>query len=143
MRLTSFSDFGLRILMVLAHDPSRSFTTSEIAEAFGISRHHLTKVVGSLAEAGFVTTKRGAAGGFRLARPPEQIRLGDVIRELEADLPLVECFRSDGGTCRLSPGCALKPRLADGWNAFVAELNRSTLSQYAVPLPGPRPVLNG
>jgi Rrf2 family transcriptional regulator, nitric oxide-sensitive transcriptional repressor len=135
MRLSSFSDFGLRILMVLADDPSRSCTTKEIAAVFGLSRHHLTKVVGALAEAGFIITQRGAAGGFRLARPPEQVRLGDVIRELEAGLPLVECFRADGGSCRLAPGCRLKPRLNAGWNAFIAELNKSTLAECAAPLP--------
>jgi Rrf2 family transcriptional regulator, nitric oxide-sensitive transcriptional repressor len=139
MRLTSFTDFGLRVLMVLAADPARSFTTGEIAQAFGISRHHLTKVVGALAEAGFVITQRGASGGFRLARTPEEIRLGEVILRLEAGMPLVECFRADSGACRLGPGCALKPRLAAGWSAFIEEMNKSALADCAAPLPGAEP----
>ena len=71
MRLTSYTDFGLRALMRLAGEPDRSFTTDEIAGEFEISRHHLIKVVRGLAEAGYVKTQRGAAGGFRLARPAQ------------------------------------------------------------------------
>ena len=136
MRLTAFTDFGLRVLMVLAGDPGRSFTTAEIAGAFGISRNHLTKVVAALAQAGFVATQRGQGGGFRLARPADELRLGDVIRHLEAGQPLVECFRADGGACRLAPDCRLRHRLAAGWAAFLAELDRTTLAQCTADLPG-------
>ena len=99
MRLTTYTDFGLRALMRLAAEPDRSFTSDEIASEFEISRHHLIKVVRGLAEAGYVRTQRGAAGGFRLARPAGSITLGEVVRDLEEDQPLVECFRADGGGC--------------------------------------------
>ncbi|WP_225714389.1 RrF2 family transcriptional regulator [Bradyrhizobium semiaridum] len=80
MRLTSFTDFALRALMRLAGEPGRSFATGEIAAEFGISRNHLAKVVRDLAEAGFIATQRGAGGGFVLARPPETVTLGEVVR---------------------------------------------------------------
>jgi Rrf2 family nitric oxide-sensitive transcriptional repressor len=131
MRLTTFTDYGLRALMRLAGDPDRVFTTDEIANEFAISRNHLTKVVRVLAAAGFVATQRGAGGGFRLARPAQAIRLGDVVRRLEARHALVECFRSDGGSCVLTPGCRLKGRLAAAKDAFLAELDRSTLADCA------------
>src|SRR5919201_3274702 len=99
MRLTLFTDFALRTLMRLAGEPARSFATSEIAAEFGISRNHLAKVVRDLADAGFITTQRGVGGGFALARRPEAITLGAVVRALEGDSALVECFRSDGGDC--------------------------------------------
>ena len=112
MRLTSFTDFALRALMRLASEPTRSFATNEIAAEFGISRNHLAKVVRDLADGGFISTQRGAGGGFSLARPPQTITLGEVVRALEARHALVECFRDDGGSCVLTPRCRLKARLA-------------------------------
>lgn len=130
MRLTSFTDFGLRALMRLAGEPDRLFTVAEIAGEFGISRDHLTKIVRDLARAGFVLTQRGAAGGFRLARPAESVTVGAVVRALETG-PLVECFAADGGRCALLPGCRLKSRLAAAREAFLAELDRTTLAECA------------
>lgn len=138
MHLTAFTDFGLRALMRLAGDPGRTFTTDEIATEFAISRHHLTKVVRDLARAGYIATQRGAGGGFRLARPAAAIRLGDVVRDLEQRQALVECFRADGGACALTPRCRLKGRLAAAREAFLRELNASTLADCAYPQsPGP------
>ena len=99
MRLTAFTDYGLRALMRLAGEPERLFTTEEIANELAISRNHLTKVVRELADAGFVATLRGSGGGFRLARPAAEISIGEVVRRLEARHAIVECFRSDGGDC--------------------------------------------
>ncbi len=131
MRLTSFTDFGLRALMRLAGAPDRSFTTDEMAREFAISRNHLTKVVGDLARAGYVATQRGAGGGFRLARPADTIRIGAVIRSLEARSVLVECFQGDGGACVLTPRCRLKGRLAAAREAFLRTLDETTLAECA------------
>lgn len=133
MRLTSFTDFALRALMRLAGEPARSFSTNEIATEFGISRNHLIKVVRDLAEGGFVTTQRGIGGGFRLARPPQSITLGEVVRALEQRHALVECFRDDGGSCLLKPHCRLKLRLAAAREAFMRELDTTTLAECAYP----------
>ena len=129
MRLTSFTDFGLRALMRLAGELGRLFTAAEIADEFGISREHLTKVVSELARAGFVRTRRGAAGGFQLALEADRIRIGDVVRRLEGRQALVECFQEGGGGCRLTPCCSLKGKLAAAREAFLDELNRSTLAE--------------
>lgn len=131
MRLTAFTDYGLRALMRLAAEPERVFSTEDIAREFSISRNHLTKVVRDLADAGFVKTQRGAGGGFRLARPPDHIRLGDVVRRLEARHAMVECFRADGGACVLTPTCRLKGKLAEASRAFLAELDKTTLAECA------------
>lgn len=131
MRLTAFTDFALRALMRLAAEPSRSFSTNEIATEFGISRNHLIKVVRDLANGGFVSTQRGAGGGFRLARPPQSITLGEVVRALEQRHALVECFRKDGGGCLLMPRCRLKARLAAAREAFMRELDTTTLAECA------------
>ena len=133
MRLTSFTDFALRALMRLAGEPARWFATNEIATEFGISRNHLAKVVRDLADGGFISTQRGAGGGFTLARPPQSITLGEVVRALEARHALVECFRDDGGTCVLTPRCRLKARLAAAREAFMRELDATTLAECAYP----------
>jgi Rrf2 family transcriptional regulator, nitric oxide-sensitive transcriptional repressor len=135
MRLTAFTDFGLRALMRLAGEPERSFSTNEIATEFRISRNHLTKVVRDLAESGFVTTQRGVGGGFRLARPAQSIRLGEVVRALEQRHATVECFRADGGACVLTARCRLKARMAGAREAFLRELDATTLAECAYPGP--------
>jgi len=135
VQLTSFTDYGLRILMRLAGDPERSFTTDALAREFALSRHHLQKVVQALGRAGFVATRRGAGGGFRLATPPAAVTVGAVVRRLEAPQPLVECFRDDGGACVLTPRCALRHRLARAHEAFLAELDRTTLADCLYPSP--------
>jgi len=133
MRLTAFTDFALRALMRLAGEPTRSFATNEIATEFGISRNHLAKVVRNLADGGFITTQRGVGGGFSLARPPQAITLGEVVRALEARHALAECFRDDGGSCVLMPRCRLKVRLAAAREAFMRELDGTTLAECAYP----------
>ena len=133
MRLTMFTDFALRALMRLAGEPTRSFATNEIASEFNISRNHLAKVVRDLADGGFITTQRGAGGGFSLARPPQSITIGEVVRALEARQALVECFRGDGGACALTPRCRLKMRLAAAREAFMRELDATTLAECAYP----------
>ncbi len=135
MRLTAFTDFGLRALMRLAAEPGRSFTSDEIAGEFAISRHHLIKVVRALADAGYVETRRGAGGGFHLARPAEAITLGQVVRHLERDQPMVECFRADGGNCVLTPHCRLRKRLSAAREAFLDALDATTLAECAWPAP--------
>ncbi len=135
MRLTAFTDFALRALMRLAHDPERSFTAEEISSEFSISRNHLTKVVRDLAAHGFVVTQRGAGGGFRLARPAVSIGIGDVVRALESRQALVECFRADGGACALTPKCRIRSKLAAAREAFFRELDASTLAEFAYPAP--------
>jgi Rrf2 family nitric oxide-sensitive transcriptional repressor len=132
MRLTAFTDYGLRALMRLAGEPERVFTTEEIAKEFAISRNHLTKVVRELADAGFVATHRGGRGGFRLARSPEAISIGAIVRRLEARHAIVECFRADGGNCVLTPRCRLKARLKHASEAFLKDLDRTSLADCAV-----------
>ena len=131
MRLTAFTDFGLRALMLLAAEPERSVTTEALAEELRISRHHLTKVLRVLSEAGIVATQRGKGGGLRLARDPEGVSLGEIVRLLEARQALVECFRPDGGGCVLTPGCRLKGKLAAAEEAFLRSLDATPLADCA------------
>ncbi len=133
MRLTSFTDFGLRVLMRLAGEPDRAFTTAELADEFRVSRNHLAKVISALAGAGYLETRRGGAGGARLARPASDIRLGDVVARLEADQALVECFAPGESQCTMMPDCRLRARLTRAAQAFHNDLNRTTLAECLYP----------
>lgn len=132
MRLMNFTDLGLRALMLLGAAPERARTSEDLAQALGVSRHHLVKVLQHLAAAGYVRTVRGVGGGVRLARPAATIRLGAVVALLERDQPLVECFRADGGACPLTPACRLRGALARARAAFLASLDRETLADCIV-----------
>ena len=133
MRLTTFTDFGLRALMRLAAEPDRAHSSAEIAQEFGISRNHLTKAMAALAAAGFVETRRGAGGGAVLARPAETLRLGEIVAALERDTALVECLAPDRGTCVITPICRLKGILAGAELHFIEALNGYSLADCALP----------
>ena len=131
MRLATFTDYGLRILMRLAGTPEKRLSTADLAAQFGVSQHHLTKVVQDLVRVGFITTQRGPGGGLRLARGADEIGLGAVVRHLERRFALVECCQADGGNCVLTPRCHLKPRVLAAQEAFLRDLDRSTVADCA------------
>lgn len=128
MRLTKHSDYALRVLLYLGVTRGRSVSTEEISESFGISTHHLSKVVHKLGRLGLVTIKRGRGGGIELAHPPEEIRLGDVVSKTEPDFALVQCLETGNHDCRLTGACALVPPLQRAHKAFIAALNEHTLA---------------
>lgn len=127
MQLTRFTDYSLRVLIYLGAQPNTLATVSAIASEYGISRHHLTRVVHQLGIKGYIETVRGKGGGFRLARLPGQIKIGDVVRDVETGFEIAECFRPGTSACRLLPACALKPVLAEAGRAFLASLDQYTL----------------
>ncbi|MBJ6371741.1 Rrf2 family transcriptional regulator [Sedimentitalea arenosa] len=132
MRLTSFTDYGLRMLMLMASAPERAYSTAELADAFGLSRNHLAKIMQSLSRGGLIETRRGGGGGAVLARPASEIRLGAVVQHLEQGQALVECFAGDGGNCTIHAQCRLKARLRSAETAFLSDLDRSTLADIAL-----------
>ena len=127
MRLTSFSDCALRVLMYAGTRSDRLITIEETAEVYGISRAHLMKVVNQLTRAGFLKATRGRTGGLALAKCPDKIRLSDVIRATEPDFALVECFTPESN-CLITPRCRLKGVLKEALNSFVETLDRYTLA---------------
>lgn len=135
MRLTQWTDYSLRVLMYCAACEGRALppTVSEIAEAHGISRSHLTKIVMILAAHGWLATTRGRGGGLRLMADPRRLTLGQVIRETEPDLNLVECFDAGSNTCRLDGYCRLKGALGQAMGAFLGVLDGITLADLLTP----------
>lgn len=128
MRLSTYSDYSLRVLMQAALRRPERITVNEVAEAFGISRNHLVKVVHDLGRSGFLQTQRGIGGGFTLARPPEQIRIGDIVRLGEETDTVIECVDKPNRPCRIFPACRLKGVLDEAAEAFFAVLDDYTLA---------------
>lgn len=128
MRLTVYTDYALRVLMYVAVRPDPLPTIGQIADAYQISRNHLMKVVYELGQAGYLETVRGKNGGLRLARRPQEIVLGRLVRETEPDLALVPCFDSTIAQCAITPACRLRGVLAEARAAFLDVLDRHSLS---------------
>lgn len=148
MQLTRHTDYALRVLIHLTVTPAGRATIPEIADTYGLSRNHLMKVVHHLGQGGFVDTQRGRGGGFTLARAPETIRVGDVIRHTEPDMNMADC-----ATCAIRPACGLSGILKAATAAFMAVLDQHSLADAArdraglaaliAALPGPDASLNG
>lgn len=127
MRLSLHADYALRTLMYLAvHDGHRSI--GEIAKSYGISKNHLMKVAQRLVAEGFVDAVRGRTGGLRLARPADQINVGQVARVMEETGNFVECFNPATNACVITPACGLRHVLADALEAFFQHLDRYSLA---------------
>ena len=131
MKLTGFTDFSLRVLIYLAVDTTRGATIVEIADSFGISENHLVKVVHFLGRQGWIDTVRGKGGGIQLAMPPEQVSVGDVVRDTEGAVMAAECFSEGGGHCVISECCRLKDVLGEAVKAFYIVLDSYTLADLA------------
>lgn len=128
MQLTIFTDYGLRALMFLRARPERLCSVREVADHYRISYNHMVKVVHKLARLGYVESVKGKGGGIRLAKGAEKRRLGDIVRSLEPNMDIVECFNKDSNTCLISESCRLKHYIFDAKRAFIATLNEHALS---------------
>lgn len=137
MRLTQWTDYTLRVLMYCAASQHREqpVTITEIAQNYGISRSHLTKIVQELAAQKLLETTRGRGGGMRLNKPAEQINLGAVVRATETDFTIVECFDPANNQCRLSAHCGLKGVLSQAMQAYFAVLDGVTLADLVAARP--------
>ncbi len=128
MRLTSFTDYSLRVLIYAASYPDRLVTITELAEVYGISRNHLMKIVHHLAQRGYIETVRGKGGGLRLAKSPQSLSVGELVRSCESGDTLVECFSEQSNQCRIQPACRLQGIFRDALQGFYRVLDDYTLA---------------
>jgi Rrf2 family nitric oxide-sensitive transcriptional repressor len=128
LHLTLHADYSLRVLLYLAAHSERLVSTQEVSQAYGISKHHLVRVVQTLGRSGFIQVRPGRAGGLSLARGLGEISVGRVVRATEPDFHLVECFDKENNTCPIAPACGLKGVLSEAREAFLAALDRYTLA---------------
>jgi Rrf2 family nitric oxide-sensitive transcriptional repressor len=128
MKLTLYSDLGLRLMMYLALRYGESVTIQEVSERFAISKNHLVKISHQLTKSGLIVSIRGRNGGVKLARAPAEISVDDVLRATEEDFNLVECFGNTKNSCRITGACKLSGVLDAALAAFFAVLRQSTLA---------------
>jgi Rrf2 family nitric oxide-sensitive transcriptional repressor len=140
MQLNDHTDYGLRILITLGASTPRRWSSRDLATAHGLSFSHVQKVVQSLEAAGFVETFRGRGGGVALARLPADVTIGEVVRSLEPHMHLVRCFRPGESGCALDGGCALTKVLIRAKNAFLGELDATTLKDVIEGTPRARQI---
>jgi Rrf2 family nitric oxide-sensitive transcriptional repressor len=133
MQLTAFTDYALRTLMGLGAVAPEKLTMGQLSDAYGISVHHLLKVVNELAALGYVETIRGKSGGARLAKSPAEINIGVLVRQVESDFGVVPCLRAGEAPCVIAPACRLKRLFANATELFLGELDRHTLADLLEP----------
>jgi Rrf2 family transcriptional regulator, nitric oxide-sensitive transcriptional repressor len=131
MRLTTYTDYSLRVLIYLGikHELGRQdlSTISEISRAYDISENHLMKAVYNLAQTPWVESIRGRSGGIRLRQPPAKIVIGDVVRTTEENFYMAECFDKANNQCAITATCQLKHLLSEALNAYLTKLDSATL----------------
>jgi len=131
MKLTSYTNFAMRSLQLAALKSPDLIRVDDVVRVHGLARPHIVKIVHELGVAGYIETQRGRGGGFRLARPAEEIIVGDVVRLTEGPLDLVECFNPENNTCPLIGICKLSRALQEATRAFMAVLDDLTLADIA------------
>jgi len=129
MQLTRYTDYALRVLMYCARKGEERSTIQEIAEFHQISHNHLVKVAHQLGKLGYLKTIRGSGGGILLARSPYKISVGKVVRDVETNFNIVECFDKKTDQCRITPHCGLKGVLARAQKSFLDSLDKVTLAE--------------
>lgn len=138
MKLTLYTDYSLRVLMYLGtRAPDEKVQIDEISDYYNISKNHLTKVVHNLGKLGYVHTVRGRGGGIMLKYKPEDMNIGEVVRNTEDNFYMAECFRPDN-ECVLTPVCGLKFVLNDALENYLKTLDQYTLQDIL-----PKALMNG
>ena len=132
MHLHQKTDYALRMLILLAMERDRQVSVAEGASAYGLSEHHLSKIAQRLRDLGLVSTTRGRHGGLALARAPEAIGVGAVVRGFEEE-SLVECFEPGGGRCAIGRACVLRRALREGEARVLEGLGGYTLADLVAP----------
>jgi len=125
MNLKTQTDYALRVLIYLAYKDSQT-PVEEIANAYGISKDHLVKVVQLLVRHGYLVSRSGRNGGMKLARDPAAMNVGTIVSEIEGRNGVLPCV-TDLNYCNLEPGCALRSALIKAEDAFYETLNKLTV----------------
>ncbi len=137
IRITRETDYGIVLLSRLASVPRPGVQAArELASWAGLPYPMASKILKVLARAGLLVSQRGARGGYSLARPPEQISVGDVIAALEGPIGMTECT-SAPGQCEQEGHCPVRTRWQEISAAVRDFLQRIPLSELlrSTPLP--------
>ena len=142
MRITKRSDLAMRVLMYCAINEGRTVTKAEIAGGCNSSENHTGQVVNRLARNGYLRTIRGRGGGLCLERPAAEISVGEVMRIMESDVPVTECFSANTNSCPLVPSCKLRIGISGAVDAFYGYLDGMSVGDLVAENTGLRETLS-
>ena len=129
MRLNLKTDYALRILLHAARRQGEIITSQEVADTYNITPANVTQIVNALKKKNYLAVKRGRyGGGFTLSAPPEEMFIGNIIKDVEPDLDLVQCFSKERNTCPIIDQCKLAGLMYSGLKAFLDKMNEQTLA---------------
>jgi len=131
LKLTSYTNYALRSLQLAALKTPHLIRVDDVAQLHGLARPHIVKIVYQLGRAGYLETKRGRGGGFTLAKPAQEITVGEVVRLTEGSLDVVECFNPEKNTCPLLGVCNLSNAIKKATAAFIEVLDNITIADIA------------
>lgn len=147
MPITSRSEYGMRAMILLAEQPrDELLSASELSRREHIPLKYLEQLLSELKKGGLVVSFPGARGGYRLARAPEQVTVGEVVRALDGAFAPMSCVHDgpDRTPCAFEEGCKLRPLWSRLYKAVHGVLDETSLSQLAhstprdrAPLPSP------
>lgn len=131
MRLTQQTNYSVRALMYCTANPDKPSKVADIAASFGMSETHLFKIMKVLVDNDLIRTIRGRNGGVVLARPADEITVGEVVRAAEESFQLAECFDSGKQDCPLVMSCGFNGLLHEALEAFMDVLDTKTIADLA------------
>jgi len=120
LRMGKLTDYATVVLASLAQDPARHRAAAELAENTRLSRPTVSKVLKGLQRAGLVISSRGAQGGYRLARRPENITAAQILDVFEGPIAITECSGA-ASRCGIERQC----RVGSGWQRVNAAIRRA------------------
>lgn len=129
MRISTRGEYGLRALMELGLKPGTALSLRDIAERQQVSLDYLEQIMPSLKTAGLVKARRGAHGGYLLAKPAEEITAFDALIALEGTFDPMTCTSDDEDACFASGSCAVQEVWTDMKGAVEDVLKKKTLAQ--------------
>jgi FeS assembly SUF system regulator len=134
LRLSNLADYGVVVMTAAARaavDPAASLTSAaQVSGLTGIPAPTVAKLMGQLGRAGLLTSQRGVAGGFALARPAAAISLADIVEAIDGPIALTHCGTADAD-CDLSHACAVRPHWAPVNRAVKSALAQVSLADLA------------
>ena len=135
MRLTHLADYAVVLMTAAARRPrGERLSATELAADTGVPLPTAQKLMGLLASSGLLNSSRGAAGGFSLARPAEQISLADIVEAVEGPIAMTVCSGLDGPSdCALDAHCRVKPHMGVVGNAVRGALGAVSLTSLCGP----------
>ena len=132
MRLTHLADYAVVMMTAAARrEAGERLSAAELSAETGVPLPTAQKLMGKLAQAGLLSSARGAGGGFTLARPGSDISLADIVEAVEGPIEMTSCVDTQRHHCALDAHCRVKPHMGIVSNAVRGALGAVSLQSLA------------